>query len=129
MTRATSSTTAILELPFQKIPLSMNDRKHWRAKAAVTKQVRETVRILAIAAQLPRNLDHVTVTLHYAPASNRRLDADNLVATLKPCADGLVDHGLVDDDIPALMSKRMPVVEPKSTTGMGRMWLSLEWAA
>ncbi len=107
-------------------PLSMNDRHHWAAKARITRDIRETTRILAIAHHIPRNLDHVTVSLHYAPKTNRRINADNLSATLKPCCDGLVDHGLVPDDEPRYMAKLMPVIHPKSSTGKGQLWLQIE---
>lgn len=120
-------TTRSLELPFTSIPLSMNDRHHWARKAKITRQIRDTVRILAIAHRLPRDLTHVVVELHYAPSSNRRLDADNLVATLKPCADALVDFGMVPDDVPSMMTKLMPVIEPKDPGGKGRLWLELSW--
>jgi crossover junction endodeoxyribonuclease RusA len=104
----------------------MNARHHWAAKSRITRDIRETTKILAMANHLPRGLDHVTVCLHYAPKTNRRIDADNLVATLKPCCDGLVDYGLVDDDVPAQMAKLMPVIHPKSTTGKGQLWLEIE---
>lgn len=112
--------TYTILLPYKTPPLNANQRLHWAKKASVTRQVRNDTRVLAQAARLPRNCAHVAVSLHYAPATNGRLDADNLVPTLKAACDGLVDAGLVPDDTPQFMSKRMPVIEPKSD---GRLWL------
>lgn len=87
-----------LRLPYERPPLSLNQRLHWAAKARLTKQVRERVAWLCLAEHLPRGLDRIEVLLVVHPKDRRRRDGDNYVATLKPCLDGLVDHGLVPDD-------------------------------
>lgn len=114
-----------IPLPYETPPLSANQRLHWRRRADITAQVRSDAHTLVRVAGAPRNCVHVAVSLHYAPARNGRRDADNLVPTLKALCDGLVDYGLVPDDTPQWMTKVMPVIEPKSTTGRGRMWLEL----
>ena len=59
---------------------------------------------------------------------NRRRDTDNLIATGKPIYDALVTYGLVPDDTPRWMGKPEPIIEPKSVTGQGQMWITIEVA-
>ena len=113
--------TWVLVLPWVPPPLSSNQRLARAEVIARTAMVRDTVVLLARAAKLPRRLARVRVQLVYAPASRGRRDADNLVATLKPACDGLVRYGLVDDDVPELMVKPMPVIV-QPVPG-GRLWL------
>lgn len=70
------------------VPLSMNDRMHWAAKASATARVKSIVRNAVMAAEIP-HLDHVHVEMHYRPKTNRFRDIDNTVATLKPAIDAL----------------------------------------
>lgn len=79
-------------------PLSLNDRLHWRVKAKITAEVREYVKQSAWY-NVPA-CERILVELHYVPRDRRRRDRDNLVATLKPCLDGLVSAGVVADDAP-----------------------------
>ena len=120
-----------LVLPFTSPPLSMNDRGMSRgaamAKAAKVKDIRETACFLAKATRLPKDLDYVVCTLHYQPRDNRRRDTDNLIATAKPLYDGLVDYGLVPDDIPKWMSKPEPIIHPAIKGEPGRLWLEIRW--
>lgn len=113
-------------LPWTAPPLSMNDRGASKgaayAKATKLRTMRAEVASLAAAAELPQNVGHATVTLHYRPRDNRRRDTDNLVATAKPIYDGLVDYGLVPDDIPQHMAKAEPVIHRKGRPGM---WLEI----
>ncbi|WP_205915207.1 hypothetical protein [Prescottella equi] len=119
--------TAILELPWTKPPMSMNDRMHWAQKAKLTKRIRAEAGILACRNCLPTGLDHVTVALVYRPRDGRRRDADNLVPVLKACCDGLVDYGLVTDDIPELMTKHMPRLDEPQKGAGAAMWLEVTW--
>jgi crossover junction endodeoxyribonuclease RusA len=75
--------------------------------------VREVRRVAAalVRAQRIPHLDRCEVELHYVPRDGRTRDTDNLVATLKPIADGIVDAGVVKDDSPAFMAKPEPVIE------------------
>lgn len=118
--------TITIPLPYEKPPLSENQRLHWAKKASVVREVRNTARLLAVLHQVPRNCDHVTVSLHWAPARNGRRDAENPVPTLKALCDGICDAEVVGDDVPAQMTKLMPVIHPKSTTGKGQLWLEIE---
>lgn len=115
-----------IDLPYRTPPLSLNQRHHWSTKARLTRQCRHDAHLLAAFDELPRHCAHVTVALHYAPMMNYRLDADNIVATLKALCDGLVDYGLTADDTPEYMTKLMPIIHPKSPTGHGEVWLEIE---
>ncbi|MCU1640893.1 MAG: Uncharacterized protein JWN03_1168 [Nocardia sp.] len=131
-------TAAILELPWTAPPLTLNQRRATKgamfAHARTVAEVRGTVHRLAQGAQLPRDLAHVTVQLHYRPRDNRRRDTDNLVATLKPACDGLAagtakypGYGLVADDIPRFMAKPEPIIHPAERGKVGALWLEITW--
>ncbi|ORL34995.1 hypothetical protein [Prescottella equi] len=115
-----------IELPWTAPPLSMNDRGVSTgaafAKAKKIRTIRDQVAVLAAAADLPRAVGHATVTLHYRPRDDRRRDTDNLTATAKPIYDGLVDYGLVADDVPQHMAKAEPVIHRKGRPGL---WLEI----
>jgi len=104
----------VLHLPWDRPPLSDNDRKHWRAKATAVKGIRETVQVLARLSGLPRGLEHVWVEYVWRAPDNRRRDSDNLNATTKPLYDGLTDYGIVKDDTPEFMTKLPPVILKKN---------------
>lgn len=100
----------VVKLPWERPPLSLNDRpKHWAQHATLVQHVRETAAILTRNAIYNGALipgTQIIVTLvWYIPTLARR-DEDNPVATLKPLCDGLVDAGLVPDDTPEWMAKR-----------------------
>ncbi|MFC5993532.1 hypothetical protein ACFQE5_04790 [Pseudonocardia hispaniensis] len=123
MTRAAA--TVRLALPWDRPPLSLNDRMPRPQRDALVAKVRRDAGWVAKAARLGHH-DHVTVLLRYQPARRGRRDADNLVATLKPIADALVDAGLVDDDDPAHMTKHMPVIDaPTPGQRRGRLWIEI----
>ena len=110
----------VLNLPLTK-PLSLNSRQHWRVKAAEVATVREAARNLARAAKIP-TLERISVELHYAPRDRRRRDSLNLIATLKPAEDGIVDAGVIPDDTPEFSVPTMPVIDPP-TGAAGRLYL------
>ncbi|QLF83877.1 RusA-like resolvase [Gordonia phage Moosehead] len=118
-------TTHIITLPWTKPPLSMNDRGHWRKKAAQTASVRGDCLALARHARLPRNCGHVHIRLHYRPRDNRHRDPINLAATQKALVDGLRDYGLVPDDDPRYVTDHMPTIHPAEKGQGGRLWLEL----
>lgn len=93
-----------------KPPLSLNDRSHWRVKAKTTKRVREWVAQSAWYSVPP--CAAAVVELHYVPRDARRRDRDNLVATLKPCMDGLVDAGVIPDDTPEYLTWTVHIDPP-----------------
>lgn len=87
--------------------------------------MREAIRWIAAGAKLPKGMGCATVQLHYLPADNRRRDTDNLVATLKPLCDGLVDYGLVPDDTPEFMAKPEPIIHKHERGDKPRLWLEI----
>lgn len=103
--------TWMLVAPWPKPPISSNHRYHWAAKAKLVKQVRAHAKFSA-GLFLPRKLKHVTVEMVWTVPDKRRRDgADNIVDTLKPWCDGMVDAGIVPDDTPQWMTKLMPRIE------------------
>lgn len=103
----TAPTTYRLDLPYERPPLTANQRMHWARKAQITRAVRFSAKVAA--RDIPA-LGRCSVHLVWTVTDRRRRDADNLVPTLKACADGLVDAGVVVDDVPALMVKHMPKI-------------------
>lgn len=98
--------TVSVETPWQRPPLTANQRFHWRKKAQLVKEVRQWAGVLFRSTQFATTPVIVELTWHVP--DKRRRDADNLVPTLKALCDGLVDAGIVPDDTPDLMDKRMP---------------------
>lgn len=120
-TRASAQTIA---LPWTQPPLSLNDRLHWRTKAALTKTIRNVVSATACVVHLSPIEGHATVTLHYQPADNRRRDADNLYATVKPCLDGLRDARIIRDDSADLVTPLVRIHQAIKGEP-ARMWLEI----
>lgn len=113
------------------VPLSANDRLHFRVEAKRVRLIREGVLVRAHAARIPK-CQHLTVQLHYRPGDNRRRDSDNLYPTFKAACDALargprrdwVGLELVPDDTPEHMTKLAPVIHPGP--GARRLWLTVE---
>lgn len=113
-----------IELPMTK-PLSLNGREHWRVKAKRVSEVRQMSALLTRAKNIPP-LEHITVELHYRPRDKRRRDPLNLVATLKPIEDGIVDAGIIKDDNPKYLTSVMPIIdEPNKTPAI--YFIIREW--
>ncbi len=86
-----------IRLPWASLPLSANGREGWRKKAAITAEIRDTMRWLLKAAKIPP-LVKISVQLIWVASTVRRRDTDNTVATMKPVVDAIVDEGIVPDD-------------------------------
>jgi crossover junction endodeoxyribonuclease RusA len=100
----------------------MNDRQHPMVKHRQVAQIRRDAKVLAMAAKIPR-LERIAVELHYCPRDRRRRDPLNLVATLKPFEDGIVDAGVIPDDTEIWSRPTMPIIdEPNSTAGTVRLY-------
>lgn len=103
--------TFTLVFDWQRPPLTMNDRPHWREKAKQTRLMRQAASWQARAARLPADLPHVTVGLTWVVNDRRRRDGgENLAPTFKALLDGLVDYGLVADDDPAHVTRGPSVI-------------------
>ena len=85
-----TASTLVVPLPWLSPPLSLNDREHWRPKAAKVRAARTEARWAIRAVRLPR-LPAAEVVLVWRVRDWRRRDLDNLTATLKPCIDALVE--------------------------------------
>lgn len=107
--QVSAATSYLLPLPYERPPLTANQRHHWRRRARLTAGVRSTTAALARSVGVPA-LGRCSVRLVWSVTDRRRRDVDNLVPTLKACADGLVDAEVVVDDVPALMTKHMPEI-------------------
>lgn len=123
-------TTYLVRLPWTTPPISLNDRGHWRTKAARVKYVRyQVAQLLTLHRMRPARRIHVT--LHYVPRDRRRRDADNLVGTLKPCIDAMVDAGLVRDDSPEYVTcicasrRTTDMAKPKRSGRYGKLYADL----
>jgi crossover junction endodeoxyribonuclease RusA len=111
-----------LDLPYTAPPLSLNGaRGNHYAHARQVKQVRRQAAFLAQQAKIPP-LARCTIELHYAPRDRRDRDPHNLVATLKPIEDGIVDAGVVPKDTPEFVPPTTPVIDPP-TGGPGRLYV------
>lgn len=124
----------VLPMPGTSPPLSLNDRgRNPHAKARKVRTVREAVAWRAIEARIPVDVPRIIVELFYVPRDRRTRDADNLVATLKPCIDALTARGrargwpchpVVADDDPAHVTWLPPVIlEPDARRA--RWWLEV----
>ena len=98
-----------IRLPYTTPPLTSNQRLHWRAEYALKKALRDAVRV-GLWREKVTPCESAHVVLVYVPRDKRGRDRDNLVATLKPCIDGLVDAGIVPDDTPDFVSWEPPVI-------------------
>jgi crossover junction endodeoxyribonuclease RusA len=114
-----------IELPLHrgKAPLTLNQRLNRFEQNRRTQKIRESVGWQARAKKL-RPVHHISVGLHYATGDARRRDTDNLVPTLKAACDGLVDAGVVPDDVPQHMTKIMPTIH--NGPGKRRLWITVE---
>lgn len=121
--RGAAAAAWTLELPF-RTPLSLNDRMHWRVKAEHVKPWREAALVLARHQHIPP-CQRIEVALFYTPVDNRARDPLNLVASLKPLEDGLVDAGVIPDDSAKYHTSVMPVITEKGPLrpGRNRLWL------
>jgi crossover junction endodeoxyribonuclease RusA len=104
-----SDRTWTIPLPM-RTPLSLNAREHWRLKARRVAQVRSDAELVTRALKIPA-LERVAIELHYCPRDRRRRDPLNLVATLKPVEDGIVDAGVIPDDTPEWSVPTMPIID------------------
>ena len=91
-----------------KVALSPNGAKggHWGARAKAAYELRDAVRKCAQSALVGRSgFERAAVGVEYRIASKRRQDGcyrprdlPNMVSSLKPLYDGLIDAGVLRDD-------------------------------
>lgn len=95
---STAPETFTLELPKLADWLNANIKRHWAPNAKLVKAWRHGAHIYARQAKLPKGLQRVQVDAYVWKNSRRQYDPHNLMPTLKPVIDGLVDYGLIPDD-------------------------------
>lgn len=117
-----------ITLPYPKPPLSLNDRGQTpgarAARSAVAATIKHDVKALAKSAGIGPQ-EHIHVRLHYRPPNRIRRDADNLVATLKPCLDGLVAAEIIPDDTPQHLDWSAPRIHEPVTSREPLLWLTV----
>ncbi len=115
-----------LVLPYHRPPLNLNDRMHWAPQRRTARELRQAVCVLARSYRIPP-CGRVAVQLHYRQKTRRRIDGDNLVATVKPCVDGLRDAGVIVDDDTTRVVHLSPVVHPPIPGAQaGAVWLTVK---
>lgn len=106
-----------LDVDLDGHPPGPNRRMHWRAWSREKAEWRKWTYIAALAALRSSGyaddfpLASVVVEPIFFFTTNRRRDDDNLIASLKPMLDGLVDAGVVDDDSRDRLRLERPSVE------------------
>lgn len=106
----------------------MNDRRHWAQRARNVREWRNAACLLARGKRIP-TCERISVGLVYAPKDARKRDAPNLLASMKPAVDGLVDAGIVVDDDDAHVLCEMPRIlapGPAPFAGGSRFELTVE---
>lgn len=100
-----------LILHHERPPLNENDRLHWAERNRRVQSLRSVAGFWGRSLRL--QAERIEVGLIWVVADARKRDEDNVVPTLKALCDGLVDSGIVPDDTPRYMVKRMPVIETR----------------
>ena len=88
---------------------SMNARPHWAVRSKSTDRNRQWAMNAATAALIPP-LEHCIVEMVWTVPDRKRRDEENPMYDFKAICDGLVDAGVVPDDIPQWMTKLMPKI-------------------
>lgn len=111
---------------WQRPPATNNQRQHYIAKAATTKQTIADARWAIRAAHLQPMPLPLTVTIVWRIADRRRRDVDGLGLTLKHCLDALVHEcdWLPDDSWQYVTETRQRIVPPQPDQPAA-MWLYL----
>jgi crossover junction endodeoxyribonuclease RusA len=90
-----------IDLPWPPRVLSPNARPHWAALYRAKKAYKQTAKLLTLEALQGRKCYAtdwlIVVKLIFHPASRRRYDADNMIASLKSGLDGLAEALDIDD--------------------------------
>ena len=117
-----------IRLPWDRPPLSANDRRHHMAQARAVAEVRRDAGWTVKAIRIPR-CSHLTVGLVYVPTIRRRRDgAENYGPTLKAIVDAIAtDLQIVPDDTSEYVTRLMPVVTPVDRDNAG-VFLAVEAA-
>lgn len=86
-----------LEFPAGLELLSMNGREHYMARHRKAQALKDAAIVMVRKAKVP-SLERISLAVYYDPPVRRKRDHDNLMATYKHLADGIVKAGVVPDD-------------------------------
>lgn len=86
-----------VELPAGLELLSMNGRENRWVRNRKVQALKDATIVMVRHAKVP-GLQRIQIAVYYDPPNRRRRDHDNLMATYKPLADGIVKAGVVPDD-------------------------------
>lgn len=114
----------VIDLPYDRLLISENDRLHPMQRHKLTTQLRNDAWKLAKHHKLPL-CERVRVTLHWRPKTRRPRDVDNPTPTLKALCDGLTDAALVRDDTHDRMEKQVEIHDPEQGQPT-KLWLTIE---
>lgn len=95
-------THVTITLPLPHRVLSPNGRAHWRQKASEIRAYRRRSQVAAWTAtfgyrdQFPWHAAEIEIAWFAKTA--RKVDQDNVIASMKSAIDGLVDGGILSDD-------------------------------
>lgn len=102
--------TLVVTLPWPPRELSPNARVHWAKKAKAAKAYRQTAWALTKAELGRDRIQAARLSLVFHPPSRRRMDIDNMLASVKAGIDGISDATGIDDSNLAISLVRR---EPK----------------
>lgn len=89
-----------LSLGWPHADLSPNARVHWGQKSRASKAARhEAGWAMRREFKGKPGWQRVAIEMVFCPPDNRRRDLDNLIASMKPAADGIADAIGVDDSL------------------------------
>lgn len=114
-----------IPLPWQRPPLTGNDRGHTRYSPFT--RIKGEAQV-AIRAAKPRPVVGANVTLHWLIPNRGRRDSDNLGATLKAVLDALVAEKVLPDDSWVHVPRSGCEIHPP-TGEPAAMWVELEEVA
>lgn len=97
----------VIILPWPHRDLSPNSRVHWSRKAAAAKAARHEAGWAALeSGARTLQADRLDVTLTFTPPSRRRMDLDNMLASVKPHLDSISEIVGIDDSKWSLALRR-----------------------
>lgn len=126
MTIYVGDSRILIPLPWDRPPLSQNDRDERKRGGARKIAAAKAEACAAVAAAKVRPVIEADVSLHYQIADHRRRDADNLAVVLKVCQDALVAEGVLHDDSWVCVPSATCRIHPPDGTKTSRMWLQLD---
>jgi len=121
---AVVDTNILIPLPWTRPPMLANDRRHWRAHAAIKAQTLTEAR-WAIRAAKPRPIVGAEIVLWWRVPDLIRRDADSGEPTKKTVIDALVKEGVLPDDNWPHVPRSWCEIEPPAPGMPAALWLEV----